>query len=509
MTVLKGLKRAYAADNSVAKIYYGNQLVWSRTPLTQIALGVSPQTASLSLFQAFRTKMSPRELDYGLYFTDFPTIPLSYTSMFTDSFSLGSKPYITWSSSTGTLYGTTTGAYPTISTQLANAVTNVKNFPGTIIVRLCHEFNGNFGGTYGYTKETPEQFILGWKYVVDYFRANNVTNVKWCWGANIWEYDNPSSNTIDPRPYYPGDDYVDYIALDGYMTNMTYQVTSFESLFLQNYKDLMAMAPKPFMVGEVGASGTRGGFDKAGWINAMFTTLHNKMPRTEIVTWWDRDEYEISTGTGSEAAFAAGANTFTTPFLRYQLHNLIANTRVNGSIGWGYWAGSGGVSNIVQVDNTGDGIPNGTVNIGTTTQSTATSADSQIQVRTNTQWLAGSTYLAGVYIKRSTAGNVSISVGGATSVAVAVAANTWTWISAQLTATTTGPVGVNTFIVSWVGARAIGGKLSVGKPIVSLASDYKPSALLLASDWGDGSMSFWSWDGTVGGSNSTGPRVAY
>ncbi|RDU98616.1 glycoside hydrolase family 26 protein [Trinickia dinghuensis] len=53
-------------------------------------------------------------------------------------------------------------------------------------------------------------YIAAWKHIHDVFKAQGVTNVSWLW--------NPagSSRNADSLPYYPGDDYVDWIGFDGY-----------------------------------------------------------------------------------------------------------------------------------------------------------------------------------------------------------------------------------------------------------------------------------------------------
>jgi hypothetical protein len=59
----------------------------------------------------------------------------------------------------------------------------------------------------------PTDFVNTWKHVVDVFRAKGVTNVQWVWNPN-WA-DDPDG-TINFREYYPGDDYVDWVAIDMY-----------------------------------------------------------------------------------------------------------------------------------------------------------------------------------------------------------------------------------------------------------------------------------------------------
>jgi beta-mannanase len=59
----------------------------------------------------------------------------------------------------------------------------------------------------------PTDFVNAWKHVVDVFRAQDVSNVKWVWTVN-WA-DDPDG-TINFREYYPGDSYVDWVGIDMY-----------------------------------------------------------------------------------------------------------------------------------------------------------------------------------------------------------------------------------------------------------------------------------------------------
>src|SRR6266496_1414193 len=67
------------------------------------------------------------------------------------------------------------------------------------------QVNGNKSG----------QFVLAWRHVHDIFTAQGVTNVTWVWSPNI-----DFSNSVPLRKLYPGNSYVDWIAMDGYISQI-------------------------------------------------------------------------------------------------------------------------------------------------------------------------------------------------------------------------------------------------------------------------------------------------
>lgn len=57
-------------------------------------------------------------------------------------------------------------------------------------------------------------FVAAWRHYVDVFRASGVTNVSWTWIMMGWSFSKYSN--FQGYAYYPGDDYVDWMAVDAY-----------------------------------------------------------------------------------------------------------------------------------------------------------------------------------------------------------------------------------------------------------------------------------------------------
>ena len=88
--------------------------------------------------------------------------------------------------------------------------------------------------------------------------------------------------------YYPGAQYVDVLALDGYNWGSTTPEyggwQSFEQVFERAYERLTALGDQPIWIAEVG-SAPEGG-DKADWVRNMFETAA-RWDRLKAIVWFD------------------------------------------------------------------------------------------------------------------------------------------------------------------------------------------------------------------------------
>ncbi len=142
----------------------------------------------------------------------------------------------------------------------------IKRAEMPVFLRFAHEMNGNWYPWSGTTNgNTAQEYKAAWQHVVELFRSEEVTNVTWVWSPNSASYPNDPLN--DLAAYYPGDDYVDWVALDGFNWG-TKQASSgwqsFDSIFQESYLKLVNLTSKPIMIAEVAS--TELGGNKATWI---------------------------------------------------------------------------------------------------------------------------------------------------------------------------------------------------------------------------------------------------
>lgn len=88
----------------------------------------------------------------------------------------------------------------------------IKARGGTILMAFGHEPEVSAKIKQG----TSAEYRAAYRKVVDLFRAQGVTNVKWVYQATAWSYRVKSSDRIAAVNWYPGDAYIDVIGGDAY-----------------------------------------------------------------------------------------------------------------------------------------------------------------------------------------------------------------------------------------------------------------------------------------------------
>jgi len=151
-----------------------------------------------------------------------------------------------------------------------------------LAIRLDHEMNGVWypwsetdGSGASINGNSPGDFVKMWQHVHDIFQEEGANElVIWVWAPN--RVDNlPKANRGSEflERLYPGDDYVDWIGMSGYLrppyadgSSYTYDAT-----FGATLTQLRGVADKPIVLAEVGASETEG--HKPEWVASFFQAL--------------------------------------------------------------------------------------------------------------------------------------------------------------------------------------------------------------------------------------------
>ena len=108
-----------------------------------------------------------------------------------------------WSGPTISLSDIGDGAY---DSYLRHAADLARGLPFNVMIRFGHEMNGDWYGWSGH----PSAYVDAWRHIVSVFRHEGAGNVKWVWSPNVDQGNYPFAK------YFPGDSWVDYVALDGY-----------------------------------------------------------------------------------------------------------------------------------------------------------------------------------------------------------------------------------------------------------------------------------------------------
>ena len=85
---------------------------------------------------------------------------------------------------------------------------------GTVYLRIGYEFDGTWNQGY----ENTEEFVTGWRRIVDVLRAEGADNVKYVWHASA----SPTDDILEQKhedlmDWWPGDDYVDWVGISWFV----------------------------------------------------------------------------------------------------------------------------------------------------------------------------------------------------------------------------------------------------------------------------------------------------
>ena len=151
-------------------------------------------------------------------------------------------------------------------------------------IRLNHEMNGVW---YPWAEQTGKgvsingnrsgDYVRMWQHVHDIFQAEGANDlVVWIWSPNVINRLPATHKTPEYLAHlYPGDDYVDWVGLSGYLRppfdapeGNSYD---FGFTFNRSLNALRDLTDKPIFLAEIGASEI--GSHKVGWVSSLFTSL--------------------------------------------------------------------------------------------------------------------------------------------------------------------------------------------------------------------------------------------
>ncbi|MEP7167094.1 MAG: glycosyl hydrolase [Candidatus Woesebacteria bacterium] len=182
------------------------------------------------------------------------------------------------------------GKWDSYFTQFAK---DAKAYKGNVILIPFDEMNGNWSPWSGTLNgNTPEKYIAAYRHARGYFK--DVPNVKFGWAVNNDSV--PDSGTNKFENYYPGDEYVDYVGVDGFNFNDG-EWENWSNVFDDSITRLEKY-PKPiYIFSTASAPGT----NKAQWIQDGFGAQIKK--HKNVVGWiWFNENKEKDWRINSDSA---------------------------------------------------------------------------------------------------------------------------------------------------------------------------------------------------------------
>ena len=223
----------------------------------------------------------------------FPTITVG------TAWDAGGVPLITWEPFGRSLRGIARGDY---DGYIRSSARQAVSFGKPILLRFAHEMNGNwYPWGLGVNGNTASDYIAAWRHVVRVFRNENANNVKHVWAPNTGSFSS----------LWPGDEYVDYLGLDGYNWGARYNNwESFEQVFDSSYRQIVRLSKKPLLITEFAAN-ERGG-DKPAWVRHAFSReVAQRYPQIRALIWFDENkeaDWRVNSSGATQSAFQSVLN---------------------------------------------------------------------------------------------------------------------------------------------------------------------------------------------------------
>ena len=177
----------------------------------------------------------------------------------------------------------------------------VRGWGGQLGVRFLHELNAaHYPWGAGVNGNTAEEAVAAWQHVRRVFAAEGVENAVWIWCVNVH-----AEGTTAFADLYPGDDAVDWVALDGYNGGTALPWGGWRTpreVFGASLHELRALSERPLFLTEVG-SAEQGG-SKATWIRQLFDLVAEEGIRGLIWFQYDKEaDWRVQSTPAAAAAF--------------------------------------------------------------------------------------------------------------------------------------------------------------------------------------------------------------
>jgi hypothetical protein len=153
-----------------------------------------------------------------------------------------------------------------------------QDYGGPIILIPFEEMNGDWYPWSG-TKNNnnPQKHIQAYRYIHNFFK--NVPNVKFGWVINNDSV--PDTTENQPELYYPGDDYVDYLGVNGFNFGQPWE--NFNQIFGKPLELLKTYRKPIYIFSFACAQGSK----KAAWITDALSVQIPKYPKIKGWVWFN------------------------------------------------------------------------------------------------------------------------------------------------------------------------------------------------------------------------------
>jgi beta-mannanase len=182
---------------------------------------------------------------------------------------------------------------------------SLASYGGPVLLRFAHEMNAPwYPWGISVNGNSASDYVAAWWHLRERFWMAGAGNVRWVWCVDATTLDEHAAAAA-----YPGDDGVDWLALDGYNWGTSRPNSAWRTLdevFTFAYSEIELLSGRPMMISEI-ASAEEGG-SKAEWIREGLTSLRTRFPRIECLCWFNEvgqnADWRVESTQESLAAFS-------------------------------------------------------------------------------------------------------------------------------------------------------------------------------------------------------------
>jgi cellulose synthase (UDP-forming) len=161
-----------------------------------------------------------------------------------------------------------------------------RDYGRPLLLRPMPMMNGDwYPWSIGTNGNTSQHFVEAWRYLHDIFTDEGATNVSWVWG--VYSFAALKDEGQSRPAYYPGDDYVDWVAMSGFNIGDAApwgSWQSFDEIFEETYQALSGVG-KPILISEIGTTALGG--EPADWIRDSLRAIQERYRLVKAVVWFD------------------------------------------------------------------------------------------------------------------------------------------------------------------------------------------------------------------------------
>jgi mannan endo-1,4-beta-mannosidase len=177
-------------------------------------------------------------------------------------------------------------------TYLRTYAAAVRSCGRKVILSFGHEMNASWY-SWGFTHTSPATFVAAWRHTVTLFRAAGARNVTWLWTVNV-----TNASPVGPiAPWWPGDDYVTWVGIDGYFYGSS---QTFGTVFGPTITAVRAITSDPVLIAETATAPAAG---KSAKVASLFAGV--RVYGLLGFVWFDADKEQDWRLSDDPAAMAA------------------------------------------------------------------------------------------------------------------------------------------------------------------------------------------------------------